>query len=344
MSALPTPKPGTSILPQHDNMDEIATSAVESVTPAKYQLRVDLDEREGSKRPQQDSQVSSSTSSTAVFRLDPTRACFLDLPGELRNKIYDLVVTNKNGYYMHTGIGFDPKTKKFIHENSWWETWMFRKENIWPKRTFSPEFLKPSKVLATCKLHPSITQVISALGLTNRVVRREARTYFYGTAFWNLHCTPEAALFPYSRFLELIKADGRSTISNMYINDFENPAENPAHLASFLHLLSECQNLRCLAFCCREWLVHKQDLIDYIFYPARLPAINVSQLAEGFPRIEKLECVAFDLYCMFFGADEFLPKTAAECLQVLVDEVRKELTKALRKHCRNVKVYVTLEV
>lgn len=333
MSTLPTPKPGTTILPQHDNMDDIAASAVESVTSTKWQLPVDFDEREGSKRSHQDSQVSPSTPSTVVFRLDPTRACFLDLPGELRNKIYDLVETDEYGHYVHAHISYNPKTKKFINKQFCCQTGMVKYERS----------LAEKKVWARYKEDSALTQDISALGLTNRVVRGETRTYFYETAFWKIYCTPETDIFPYPRFLELIKADGRSTISNMHIKGLYNPAENPARLASFLRLLSECQNLQFLELhCYQEWFVHKQAFIDYINWAAPLPTINVAQLAEGFPRIEKLERVVFNCYFTCRNLNR-LTDVAEERLDVLVHEVRKVLAKALGKHCHNAKVCVSLQ-
>ena len=232
--------------------------------------------------------------SAGTFKAEPGRKSFLDLPGEIRNMVYDLAL-------------FGSSEDEYASAGDW--TITYNGKRFHPPR--SPAYLEGAS-LGELKYDRTVSTVMMLAAL-DKQIRQEARTYFWS----RIGVTLDSMLDPFGyrkRYLQLLEiflqklgAEGRGAISklNMVGTTLKFEYGKYQRLGRVLQSLRNCTNLRVLALCLT---------VDTLFGPADQIALK-KYLLHG---------EAFDSPSLnnFVGVLRFLPRLRSLKLHMAPDRPR----------------------
>jgi len=168
---------------------------------------------------------------TSDFKSDPSRISFMDLPGEIRNMIYDLAL-------------FEPAESDFEHAGDWQinavgDTFFLpRSEAYWSELDLTT--LRGDRTLS----------VLHVLGALDKQIRKEVQTFFWA----HVHVTitvkysGQAYCYVVRRFLEKIGPLGRTALAGLTVHRRRKDYSQAQHqdFQALMVLLQDCKTLRTL--------------------------------------------------------------------------------------------------
>ncbi|KAI4635113.1 uncharacterized protein J4E87_000062 [Alternaria ethzedia] len=168
---------------------------------------------------------------TSDFKSDPSRISFMDLPGEIRNMIYDLAL-------------FEPAESDFEQAGDWQinavgDTFFLpRSEAYWSELDLTT--LRGDRTLS----------VLHVLGALDKQIRKEVQTFFWA----HVHVTitvkysGQAYYYVVRRFLEKIGPLGRTALAGLTVHRRRKDYSQAQHqdFQALMVLLRDCKTLRTL--------------------------------------------------------------------------------------------------
>ena len=169
---------------------------------------------------------------TSEFKRDPSRISFTDLPGEIRNMIYDLAL-------------FEPLSGDFAQAGNWEMTASSGRLFLSRYRTYHLEL-----DLGELRYDRTIS-ALHVVGALDKQIRKEVQTFFWAQThitivLENYH--PQGYCSVVRRFLERIGPLGRSALAGFTAQARYTDYAGAQHhnYQTMLALLRECKNLRTL--------------------------------------------------------------------------------------------------
>ncbi|KAI4713536.1 hypothetical protein J4E89_000982 [Alternaria sp. Ai002NY15] len=255
------------------------------------------------------------------FKRDPSVISFTDLPGEVRNMIYDLAL-------------FEPPSGDFAQAGNWEMTANSDHIFLSRSRTYSLEL-----DLAELRCDRTIS-ALHVVGALDKQIRKEVQTFFWA----QIHITivlenydPQDYCSVVHRFLEKIGPLGRSALAGLTVQGVYEVYQQPQHqeYQTMIASLRECRNLRTLNMCLPMHMVmgpqDRKAMEQFFLHGQPLVSPSVDALVGALHSIPQLRCVRLcaesneDLE-YYLGRDDFTIFALTGAREGrLVQEVRRHL-------------------